>query len=85
MLDGASRTLIVDAEPLASDERNVVPVRSLPPRSCRDPSSVPRSCPVPLACCAEAVTTVDDLTLEQLTHRLVELGEPAFRAWQVWT
>ena len=29
--------------------------------------------------------TVYDLTLEQLTDRLVALGEPAFRAKQVWT
>ncbi len=31
------------------------------------------------------VPTVYDLTLEQLTDRLVALGEPAFRAKQVWT
>ncbi|MEX0984379.1 MAG: hypothetical protein WD096_04955, partial [Actinomycetota bacterium] len=29
--------------------------------------------------------TVYDLTLEQLTDRLVSWGEPAFRAKQVWT
>ena len=31
------------------------------------------------------MTTVYDLTLEQLTDRLVAWGEPAFRAKQVWT
>jgi 23S rRNA (adenine2503-C2)-methyltransferase len=34
---------------------------------------------------AEAVTSVYDLNLEQLSDRLVAWGEPAFRAKQVWS
>jgi 23S rRNA (adenine2503-C2)-methyltransferase len=31
------------------------------------------------------MSTVYDLALEQLTNRLVEWGEPTFRAKQVWS
>ena len=34
---------------------------------------------------ADPMPTVYDLTREQLTDRLVEWGEPSFRAKQVWT